>query len=252
MHRNITDWERAGSIIAGTLVGALAASRREGRSAAAAAAGGLLLRGFTGYCPLSAAIGRNSRTTTTKEALAGARGIHVREAITINRPVDEVYRFWRQLSNLPTFMRHLEHVEELDRTRSRWFARGPAGITVSWDAHIINEIPNELIGWQSVGDSDVLSAGSVHFNSTPHGATELWTHLQYEPPAGKLGAWVATLFGEEPSQQIREDLRRLKSYLETGEVARSQEQPPGKSAFPAYPSTSGHVQPFHDSDLAGA
>jgi uncharacterized membrane protein len=244
MQRNITDWERAGSIIAGTLVGALAASRREGRAATAAAAGGLLLRGLTGYCPLSAAVGRNSRSMSTREALAGPRGIHVREAITINRPVEEVYRFWRQLSNLPMFMRHLEHVEELDRTRSRWTARGPAGMTVTWDAHIINEIPNEVIGWQSVGDSDVISAGSVHFNRTPQGATEVWTHLQYEPPAGKLGAWVASLFGEEPAQQIREDLRCLKSYLETGEVTRSHAQSSGTSRFPAYPSTSGHVQPF--------
>lgn len=168
----------------------------------------------------------------------------MREAITINRPIDEVYRFWRQLSNLPSFMSHLERVEELDRTRSRWTARGPAGVTVSWEAHIINEIPNELIGWQSVGNSDVATAGSVHFNPTPHGGTEVWTHLQYDPPGGRLGSWVAWLFGEEPSQQIREDLRRLKSYLETGEVARSQEQPFGQWRFPAYPSTSGQMQPF--------
>jgi uncharacterized membrane protein len=244
MQRNITDWERAGSIIAGTLVGALAASRREGRGPAAAAAGGLLLRGLTGYCPLSAAVGRNTRASSTKEALSGWRGVHVREAITINRPVDEVYRFWRQLSNLPSFMTHLEHVEELDRTRSRWTARGPAGMTVSWEAHIINEIPNELIGWQSVGESDVATAGSVHFNPTPYGGTEVWTHLQYDPPAGRLGAWIASLFGEEPSQQIREDLRRLKSFLETGEVARSQDQASGRDRFPAHPSTGGHVQPF--------
>ena len=244
MQRNIIDWERAGSIIAGKLIGALAASRREGRGAAAAAAGGLLLRGFTGYCPMSAAIGRNTRRGTTKELLAGSRGIHVREAITINRPIDEVYRFWRQLSNLPSFMSHLESVEELDRTRSRWTARGPAGMTVSWEAHIINEIPNDLIGWQSVGESDVATAGSVHFNPTPHGGTEVWTHLQYDPPAGRVGSWIAWLFGEEPSQQIREDLRRLKSYLETGEVARSQDQRFERSRFPAYPSTGGHVQPF--------
>lgn len=251
MHRNISDWERAGSIIAGTLVGALAARQREGRTVAAATAGGLLLRGMTGYCPLSAAIGRNTRITDTKEALGGARGIHVREAITVNRPVDEVYRFWRQLSNLPNFMTHLENVEELDRTRSRWTVRGPAGTTLSWEAHIINEIPNELIGWQSVGDADVVSAGSVHFDPTPHGGTDIWIHLQYDPPAGKVGAWFASLFGEEPSQQIGEDLRRLKAYLETGEVARAQGTAFGHWRFPAHPSPSGNVQPFRDEDLAG-
>jgi uncharacterized membrane protein len=250
MQRNISDWDRAGSIIAGALVGALAASRRESRGVTAATAAGLFLRGVTGYCPLSAAVGRNSRAATSKEALGGARGLHVRESITINRPVDEVYGFWRQLSNLPRFMSHLERVEELDRTRSRWVVRGPAGTTVSWDAHIINEIPNELIGWQSVGNSDVVSAGSVHFNPSPYGGTELWIHLQYEPPAGKLGAWVASLFGEEPSQQIRTDLQRLKAHLETGEATRADGQAYGRWRFPAHNSASGHVQPFKDSDLA--
>lgn len=251
MHRNISDWERAGSIVAGALVGSLAASKLQGRAAAAATAGSLVLRGLTGYCPLSAALGRNTRISDTKEVLAGPRGVHVREEITINRPVDEVYGFWRQLSNLPKFMTHLEDVEELDRTRSRWTARGPAGTTVSWEARIINEIPNELIGWQSVGDADVVSAGSVHFDPTPHGGTDLWIHLQYEPPAGKLGGWFASLFGEAPSQQIREDFRRLKAYLETGEVARAQGTAFGRWRFPAYRSPGGGVQPFPDSDLAG-
>jgi uncharacterized membrane protein len=251
MHRNISDWERAGSIIAGTLVGALAASRREGRVPAAAAAGTLLLRGLSGYCPLSAAVGRNSRRSDTREALGGPRGIHVRESVTVQRPVDEVYRFWRQLSNLPRFMTHLDHVEELDRTRSRWTARGPAGTTFSWDAHIINEIPNELIGWQSVGKADVSSAGSVHFHPTPNGGTEIFVHLQYDPPAGKLGAWLASLFGEEPSQQIHEDLQRLRAYLETGEVPRRDGTAFDQWRFPASPSVSGG-QPFRDSDPAGA
>jgi uncharacterized membrane protein len=218
MQRNISDWERAGSIIAGTAIGALALSRREGRLPAAAAAGGLLLRGFAGYCPVSALAGRNSRYRDSREALGGSGGVHVLESITIARPLDEVFRFWRTLSNLPRFMRHLERVEELDRTRSRWTARGPAGLRVSWDAHIINEIPNEVMGWQSVGDADVISAGSVHFKPAPNGGTELVVHLQYEPPAGQLGAWFASLFGEEASQQIREDLRRLQDYLEAGKL----------------------------------
>ncbi len=244
MQRNISDWERAGSIIAGAAIGALALSRREGRTPAAAAAGGLLLRGFTGYCPISALAGRNSRYKDSREALAGSGGVHVFESITIARPVDELFRFWRTLSNLPRFMRHLERVEELDRTRSRWTARGPAGMRVTWDAHIINEVPNEVIGWQSVGDAEVISAGSVHFKAAPNGGTELVVHLQYDPPAGKLGAWFASLFGEEASQQIREDLRRLRDYLETRKVATSDGQPAASSEFPAYSSSSGHVRPF--------
>jgi uncharacterized membrane protein len=234
MQRNISDWERAGSIIAAAVIGALAVSRREQRTPAAALAGGLLLRGVTGYCPISAVAGRNSRSMNTREALGGSGGVHVLESITVARPVDEVFRFWRVLSNLPRFMQHLERVEELDRTRSRWTARGPAGTRVSWDAHIINEVPNEVIGWQSVGDADVVSAGSVHFTPTPQGGTEIVVHLQYDPPAGKIGAWFASLFGEEPSQQIRDDLGRLKTYLETG----------SQSEFPAHTSAAGHVIPL--------
>jgi uncharacterized membrane protein len=248
MQRNISDWERAGSIIAATVLGGLAASRQEGRTPAMIAAGGLLLRGVTGYCPMSAAMGRNSRSSDTRDALGGSRGVHVKETVTVACPVDEVYRFWRNLSNLPRFMSHLEQVEELDRTRSRWTARGPAGTRVTWDAHIINEVTNEVIGWRSVGNATVVSAGSVHFNPSPRGGTEITVHLQYDPPAGKLGAWVAALFGEEPSQQIREDLRRLKAHLETGEVAASGDAS-ARWGVPAYPSPSGHVRPFGQPEL---
>jgi uncharacterized membrane protein len=244
MQRNISDWERAGSIIAATAIGALAAGRREGRGPALAAAGGLLLRGLSGYCPVSAAVGRNTRHMDSRDALSGSGGVHVREGIVIARPVDEVYRFWRNLSNLPRFMTHLERVEELDRTRSYWTARGPMGTTVSWEAHIINEVTNEVIGWRSVGDADVVSAGSVHFNPTPSGGTEIFVRLQYDPPAGKLGAWVASLFGEEPSQQIREDLGRLRAYLETGEMRSADEQASGRWGVSVHPSPSGHVRPF--------
>lgn len=249
MQRNISDWERAGSIVAATVLGALAAGRPEGRTPALVAAGGLFLRGVSGYCPMSAALGRNSRHVDTRDALSGSRGVHVKEAITVARPVEEVYRFWRNLSNLPRFMRHLEEVAELDRTRSRWTARGPAGTSLTWDAHIINEVTNELIGWRSVGSADVVSAGSVHFNPSPRGGTEIVVHLQYDPPAGKLGAWVASLFGEEPSQQIREDLHRLKVYLETGEAPTTDGQSAGRWGLPAYPSTSGHMRPFGEPEL---
>lgn len=224
MHRNINDWERAGSIAAAVALGALAASRREGRAAAALAAGGLLVRGLTGYCPLSAAIGRDTYHVDTRDALGGPRGVHVRHAITIGRPVADVYSFWRELSNLPLFMTHVERIEVFDRTRSRWTVRAPAGLSVTWDAHIINEIPNEVIAWRSVGDVDVISAGSVLFKPTPNRGTRLVVHLQYSPPAGKLGAWIATLLGEAPSQQIADDLQRLKAHLEspTFDVQRSQ------------------------------
>jgi uncharacterized membrane protein len=148
--------------------------------------------------------------------------VHVYESITINRPAPELFRFWRDFSNLPRFMEHLDHVQMLSSTRSVWTAKAPAGMRVKWEADVINEIEGELIGWQSTENADVATAGSVRFVPAPGGGTEIIVHLQYEPPAGKLGSFVASLFGEEPSQQIRADLRRLKTILETGEVPRSE------------------------------
>jgi uncharacterized membrane protein len=148
--------------------------------------------------------------------------VDVLEAVRLEKPVTEVYRFWRRLENLPQFMSHLERVTELDDRRSHWTARGPAGIRVEWDAEIINEIPDKVIGWRSLPDSDVVNAGSVNFETVRAGrSTQVTVRLQYAPPAGRAGAFVATIFGQEPSQTIREDLRRLKQILEAGEIPRT-------------------------------
>ena len=144
-------------------------------------------------------------------------GVRVEESIVISRPRGDVYRFWRNLENLPRFMDHLEAVSVLDDSRSHWTAKGPAGSRVEWDAEIHNEIPNELIAWRSLAGSEVDNAGSVHFMPTEIGDTEVRVVLRYDPPAGKLGATVARLFGEEPSRQVAEDLRRLKQVVEAGE-----------------------------------
>ena len=154
------------------------------------------------------------RDSDTRRRLGGYRGIHVDESVTIHRPVSEVYRYWRNFENLPRFMRHLESVAMREEGISHWVARGPAGTTVEWDARIINEVDNKVIGWQSLEGSTIATAGSVHFAETA-GGTLMRVHLQYSPPAGKLGSAVAWLFGEEPSQQIREDLQRFKTLMET-------------------------------------
>ena len=116
-------------------------------------------------------------------------------------------------------MDHLESVTVLDENRSHWVAKAPVGTRVEWDAVIHNEIENELIAWRSLPKADVNNAGSVHFNSVGEGATEVRVVLSYQPPAGKLGAVVAKLLGEEPSTQVDDDLRRFKQVMETGEVA---------------------------------
>jgi uncharacterized membrane protein len=222
MTRNVRDWERVASVAAGAALLYLGTRQRPANRLATTTGWGLVARGLGGYCPVNAAVGRDADRSNTKVALSGPRGIHVNESITIKRPAIELFRFWRDFSNLPRFMEHLDNVQVLSSTRSVWTARAPVGLRVRWEADVINEIEGELIGWQSTANADVATAGSVRFVPAPGGATEIIVHLQYHPPAGKLGSFIASLFGEEPSQQIRADLRRLKGILETGEVPRSE------------------------------
>lgn len=153
---------------------------------------------------------------------SSVRGFHVHEAITINRPLAEVYQFWRKFENFSTFMSHLESVQTIGPGRSRWRAKGPAGVRVEWEAEITGDRESEWVAWRSVEGSAVQHSGSVRFEHAPGArGTELHVELQYKPPAGVLGVAVARLFGDDPQQQIREDLRRFKQLLETGEVSLS-------------------------------
>jgi uncharacterized membrane protein len=168
---------------------------------------------------------RLSRNGERGSIARGARadsGIGVSESATVARPPEEVYRFWRDLTNLPRFMEHLEAVQVLDDRRSHWRARAPAGSSVEWDAEIIEDQPNERISWRSNQAAEVPNTGTVRFRVAPgNRGTEIHVTLRYDPPAGRLGALVAKLFGEDPSQQVKGDLRRLKQVLETGEVVHS-------------------------------
>jgi uncharacterized membrane protein len=187
------------------------------------------------------------RLGTTSSALAGAtlvdlagamwlarrsrpgRGrLHARSTITINRPLTEVYQFWRDLENLPEFMHHLSSVRTVDATRSHWAARGPGRRKVEWDAEIVDEKPDELIAWRAMKGAAVPNAGEVRFAPAPADAgTEVTVDLRYDLPGGRAGAAVATLFGAEPTQQVKDDLRRFKQVMETGEVVRSDGAPEG-------------------------
>ena len=150
-------------------------------------------------------------------------GKAVTKSITIGRPASELYGYWRRLENLPSFMRHLESVHELDGRRSHWVATAPLGMKVEWDAEITDEVQDERISWRSVEGSSVNHAGTVRFVPAPGDrGTEVHVELTYQPPAGPIGVAVAKLAGEEPSQQISEDLRRLKQVMETGTVIHSE------------------------------
>jgi uncharacterized membrane protein len=149
--------------------------------------------------------------------------LHVSKSITVRRPREEVYRFWRDLENLPRFMRHLQAVTSGSDGRSHWIARAPAGQRVEWDAEIVDEQEYERLSWRTLEGSDIRHEGTVQFRDAPADrGTEVDVELHYEPPAGNVGAAVAKLFGEEPSQQIRDDLRRCKQVMETGEVTLSE------------------------------
>jgi uncharacterized membrane protein len=152
---------------------------------------------------------------------ARARPISVKTSITIRREPADIYRFWRELDNLPLFMRHVESVTESDG-HSAWYARGPAGKSLEWEAEIVADRPNERLAWRSLEGAAIPNYGSVEFRRAPHGqGTEVHLELGFEPPLGALGAGIARLFHELPALQLKNDLRRLKQILETGEIVHS-------------------------------
>jgi uncharacterized membrane protein len=219
---NVGDTERWASVLGGgALVGYGLSRGGLGGLLLAALGGGLLYRGVTGHCPCYGSLGFSTAGRRSPQAsIPAGGGVKVERAITVNRSPEELYRFWRNLENLPRVMSHLERVENRGDKRSHWLARAPLGMTAEWDAEILTDNPNEGIGWKSLPDSQVATAGSVHFTRAPGGrGTEVRVVLKYDPPGGKLGAWLAWLFGESPDEQIEADLRRFKQILEAGEVA---------------------------------
>ena len=147
--------------------------------------------------------------------------MNVTKTITVARPRSEVYAFWREFENLPRFMENVESVENLGGGRSHWCAKGIAGTEREWDAELVEDVPNERISWRTIGDDEhIKHTGTVSFLAVGDSATEVRVDLDYDAPGGKLGESIARLFGEEPGQQIEEDLERFKRVLETGEVER--------------------------------
>jgi uncharacterized membrane protein len=168
---------------------------------------------------------------------------------TVRKPGTEVYAFWRDLENLPTFMAHLEQVRGTGDRTSHWVAAAPFGKDVEWDAEIVDEAPGQKIAWRSTGNADVPNAGTVRFVPAPDGvSTEVYVVLVYDIPGGAVGKAVAKYFGEEPHQQLDDDLRRFKQVLETGEVVRSDGAPWGKRARKEFPQRP--AQPLSDAELA--
>jgi uncharacterized membrane protein len=190
-------------------------------------------------------LGRPSKATVAGGAM------RVEQAVTINHSPEELYRFWRNFQNLPRFMKHLESVQTVSQTasqttsptageameqstanrRSHWVAKGPAGTRIEWDAEITEDRPNELIAWRSIEGAEVDNFGSVRFERAPGGrGTVVRVKMQYNPPAGVVGAAIAKLFGEDPQWQVKDDLRRFKQLMEAGEIITIEGQPAGRSS----------------------
>jgi uncharacterized membrane protein len=211
--RNVSDLERGLSLIGGTALVLYGLRRSLGNLALMLGGGALMYRGLTGYCAAYQALGVNTARNDM------SRGVALRATITVNKPAAEVYRFWRHLENHPRFMQHLESVVSTNGKRSHWVAKAPLPTPIEWDADIVTERENALLSWRSLPGADVEHAGTVRFRELPNRrGTEVRVRLEYAPPGGVVGVAVANLFKTLTEQQLKEDLRRFKQIIETGET----------------------------------
>ncbi|BCL35221.1 SRPBCC family protein [Nostoc sp. MS1] len=215
-----SETERWASLIGGgamVLLGLRQASLRGVLTALAG--GGLIYQGAT----------KQSTIQQAQDAIGINKPIRVEKTVTINKPADELYRYWHNFENLPTFMKHLKSVKVYDQKRSHWIANAPLGNNVEWDADILEDRENEFISWASVEGADVENSGFIRFQKAPGDrGTEVKVVLEYNVPGGGLTAAIAKLFGEEPEQQIGDELRRFKMLMEAGEIATTEGQPTGR------------------------
>lgn len=206
------NWTPALRLLMGA-IGAAALVRGKRRAgvvgAATTAVGSALLARAATNLPTRRLVGVN----------AGRRAVDFQKAINIAAPVEAVWEMWSGFDNFPRFMEHLEEVRITGDGRSHWVARGPAGMSVEWDAEVTQWVPHEAIAWKSVDGATVASTGRVHFQPNDDGGTHVDVHLSYNPPAGAMGHVVASLFGSDPKRAMDEDLVRLKSLLETDKAS---------------------------------
>jgi uncharacterized membrane protein len=219
---NVGRTERWISGVAGAALIAVGLGRRRFRGWLILLGGGLIARALTGRCPVNASLGRNTarRDEAPESAFGGAQQgeeFKIEQSVVISRPRDELFRFWRNLENLPRFMDHLQSVTVLDDRHSHWVVRGAAGVRLEWDGEITHEVENELIAWRSLPGSDLEHRGAVHFSPVHNGGTEVRVILRYRPQGGSAANAISQILGERPADQIVDDLRRFKQVMEAGE-----------------------------------
>jgi uncharacterized membrane protein len=219
-------WSRvAGDAMDLALLGAAARSPTANRNRLAMATAAVA--GLTVLDTMSSVQRSDIDTSRAIEMITGP--IQLQKSVTINHPVEEVYRFWHDFENFPRFMKHVETVQPVGPNRWHWKAKAPVGSSVEWDAEVTEDLPNKMIAWRSVEGADVDNAGTVNFIPAPGGrGTIVRVQMHYKPPGGKAGALIAKLLGENPEQQLDEDLRRFKQLIETGEIPTTIGQPAGR------------------------
>lgn len=214
----LSDAERWGSLITGGTMVLMGLQQRSLRGVLLALAGGGLA--------YHGASGQKSLKDTATEAIGLDKSVRVEKSVTIqNKSPEELYQYWRNFANLPTFMKHLKSISVIDETRSHWVTEAPMDQSIEWNAEIIKDEENKLIAWTSVEGSDVENSGFVRFQLAPPGrGTEVKVVMEYTPPAGGLGAAAAKLFGKEGEQQLGDELSRFKMLMEAGEIATTEGQ----------------------------
>ncbi len=217
----ISDKERWASIVGGSAMVLMGLQQRSLRGILTAiAGGGLAYHGATAD---------KSLQDKVVDATGINKAIRVEKTVTIDKSAEELYNYWHNFENLPNFMKHVKSVQVLDMRRSHWVANAPLGQTIEWDADIINDQPNQLIAWASEEGAQVDNSGFVRFSPAPGDrGTEVKVVMEYNVPGGMVTAAIAKLFGEEPEQQIGDELRRFKQLMETGEIATTEGQSRGQ------------------------
>lgn len=204
---NISTVERIAMVAAGSYILYKALSGPKKSIPQSIAGGTMLLRGVSGYCPVYDAVDKSGK-------LSG-RNVNIRTSITVARPVNEVYEFWRKLENLPLFMKHLESVNELDNLKSEWTAKGPGGIgTLRWKAEILMDEPGRVLSWHSLPGSTIDNAGKVVFSETGTNQTDLDVTISYHAPLGLAGEAAAKLLNPIFERMVKSDIENFKTHIE--------------------------------------
>ena len=223
MTTNVGIPERLVSVLAGAYLLYKGITERKGDTVQTLAGSYLLLRGFTGFCAAYRAIGKTELHFRTQN-------INVKTALTVNRPRDQVYGFWRRLENLPTFMKHLHSVTILDETTSEWKANVPGHLgTIAWKSEIVKDDPGALLSWRSLPHSSIENAGKVTFRDAGKFGTEIHVVISYHAPLGIVGEKTIRLLNPIFEKMVKEDIQNFKRYIETGEIPTIEGQASGRN-----------------------